>query len=332
MFFISPIKGYCSEGNVSNQTSEYFTLSRPDPSTYPSDLNYTCEVVFPSSLSFKCSIGPSTTTSSCTYYYGVLLHVVTTNGDYVVRVSDGSFSTVPPQPGNSKTVNNSLGLSGLGTYTFPGYFIQCYIEYTSDGKIWRSGSNTLSGTLNSNTGSFNGTWQERSGEFPIWSVSSVNGTNVSYTNVQSASGDYMQILTQIYNELLDQGITLDDMYIELLDQGLSLDSLVSDVLDIKKSVCFDFPSFFDNNYNLSTCFFTDVSLSSLNNFYLPISDFGFTFSSNVSGVKFWGIVPQSRKLCVVVSPSWNHSPNNLGLGTFYNYYQKKKENQNKQIF
>lgn len=284
------------------QSISYFKIQ--EASSIPTDLNYNTEVTIPTSPSFKLSISPDVDTSTHFYNFSSALHVVTSEGDFVLSVGNGSFDTTPPSPGSTKTVNKSLGLTTKGSYILPGYFISSYLVYdhsqNSDVLHYR-----ISGNVNSSTGSLNGTVDPNTyySTQTVFTVSALNNpTQYVFTNVQSSSGsDYMQILTNIYNELLAQGLTLDDLYNELLDQGISLDSLVDSVSFLQSSICYDMPSPVDTNYYLTTCSFSSLN-SNLYNFNLNPCLAQFRFKepfSNVETVSFKR--PSSGKIMLLYS-------------------------------
>lgn len=267
------IPGYCYVLDV----------DRAPQSSIPTDTNYTCTVVPSfSSLDITCYVQYSQNVR-----FDVSYSVVTSQGTFVLRNQTINLSVSTSNTSYSLSVS---GLSSSRSWVLPGYYINSFFEVTP---YFSYEYDHLSPTTGSNL----------SGASSLGELRSVSTSgNLSYTNVQSSSGsDYMQILTNIYNELLAQGLTLDDLYTELLDQGLSLDSLVSDLSLLKKSLCYDFADTIDGNYHLSSLYYSYLTYS-FNHDVLPIGYAAFDFFANSStNLRFTFRVPESCNILVLSS-------------------------------
>lgn len=267
------IPGYCYVLDV----------NRAPQSSIPTDTNYTCTVVPSfSSLDITCYVQYSQNVR-----FDVSYSVVTSQGTFVLRNQTINLSVSTSNTSYSLSVG---GLSSSRSWVLPGYYINSFFEITP---YFSYEYDHLSPTTGSNM----------AGASSLGELRSVSTSgNLSYTNVQSSSGsDYMQILTNIYNELLDQGLTLDDFYSELLDQGLSLDSIVSDLSLLKKSLCYDFADTIDGNYHLSSLYYSYLTYS-FNHEVLPIGYAAFDFFANSStNLRFTFRVPESCNILVLSS-------------------------------
>lgn len=269
------IPGYCvSFTGYENNTFSYVLMYDANAGIGSDTVDY-CDIDFSGiTISFlMANLDSGSSYISTQGWYKLI--VDTTEGSFVMRSGNLSLSSSV-----TSIQTKSFTLSG-GSYSLPGAFVSIRIE----------GSYFITMLNGSST------------YYYQFSSATINGW--SKVDVQGSGSDYSVILTKIYNELVDQGLTLDNLYSELLDQGISLDTLV-------KSLCFDFPHTIDSNYYLSTCFLDLPTNSSLNNSVFDLGFFAFDFNPHFN-IDVCFRVPSSHKVMFVSSINSN---NNCFLGNW----------------
>lgn len=271
VFWAMSISGYCvSFTGYENNTFSYVLMQSSDAGIGSDTVDY-CDIDFSGiTLSFlMANLDSGSSYISTQGWYKLI--VDTTEGSFVMRSGNLSLSS------SVTSIQTKTYTLGSGSYSLPGAFVSIRLE----------GSYFI--TMLNGSSSY----------YYQFSSASINGW--SKVDVQGSSSDYSTILTQIYNELVVQGLSLDDLYNELLDQGISLDSLVDSVSFLQSSICYDMPSPVDTNYYLTTCSFSSLN-SNLYNFNLNPCFAQFRFKepfSNVETVSFKR--PSSGKIMLLYS-------------------------------